>query len=538
MKTNLFVVEWRRERLNFIAVRRFVYPSGLLGYTDGCPYSSYSVPFRFWFAKRVKGSRQTTLLLAHTCFADVFTIVAANRTALDNYKLVLIQYYATWCHFSRQLMPIFDEASNIFRDATSNGEVAFAQVNCEEAVDLCSDEKIRKYPTIKVLKYGITSKAEYRGQRTPEAFAEFVNNSLNSSVNVVHAPNTTAVNALKRIQDTREAIIGLFSTLDSSNPHLQHFLRASHVEKDRCSFHIIHGIVDEGDKMAHREAVSQRIKEITTMKKANFQAIHSWIVRKCTLLVRELTFANAEEITDEGLPLLLLFYDKESEHLKPKFHEVVNAHLSSHLGQINFLTADGNTFSHPLAHMGKSVADLPFFCIDSLVHMYAHPTKADVLLSDHNHLVEFITDLHSGKLHREFHYGPDKPVEESVKTKKQTPSYTFVSLHLLIGAPLCVFVTLVTVRNQTNQAVRDTELRVVKRYFNRLMFASIHSLDFGRPCLWVFFPFVQLDERVVHRTRFKLFRKQRQDQKTDPPESAFRKLGPSHMKYSILHDEF
>ncbi|TGZ68304.1 hypothetical protein CRM22_004329 [Opisthorchis felineus] len=394
----------------------------------------------------------SSLLLAHTCFADVFTIVATNRTALDNYKLVLIQYYATWCHFSRQLMPIFDEASNIFRDATSKGEVAFAQVNCEEAVDLCSDEKIRKYPTIKVLKYGITSKAEYRGQRTPEAFAEFVNNSLNSSVNVVHAPNTTAANALKRIQDTREAIIGLFSTLDSSNPHLQHFLRASHVEKDRCSFHIIHGIVDEGDRMAHREAVSQRIKEITTMKKANFQAIHSWIMRKCTLLVRELTFANAEEITDEGLPLLLLFYDKKSEHLKPKFHEVVNAHLSSHLGQINFLTADGNTFSHPLAHMGKSHADLPFFCIDSLVHMYAHPNKADVLLSDHNHLVEFITDLHSGKLHREFHYGPDKPAEESVKTKKQTPS--------------------------------------------------------------------------------------RQDQKTDPPESAFRKLGPSHMKYSILHDEF
>ncbi|KER30929.1 hypothetical protein T265_02741 [Opisthorchis viverrini] len=277
------------------------------------------------------------------------------------------------------------------------------------------------------------------------------------------------IRALKQIQDTQEAIIGLFSTLDSSNPHLQHFLRASHVEKDRCSFHIIHGlmladepievvdkfvylgscigpggfakddisirigkaraafadlrhlwprrdisfsvkgrvynaaclaidvfgalsesggntgsailnIVDEGDKMAHREAVSQRIKEITTMKKANFQAIHSWIVRKCTLLVRELTFANAEEITDEALPLLLLFYDKESEHLKPKFHEVVNAHLSSHLGQINFLTADGNTFSHPLAHMGKSAADLPFFCIDSLVHMYAHPKKADVLL--------------------------------------------------------------------------------------------------------------------------------------------------------------
>lgn len=186
------------------------------------------------------------------------------------------------------------------------------------------------------------------------------------------------------------------------------------------------------------------------MKNANFQAVHSWIVRKCTLVVRELTFGNAEEITDEGLPLLLFFYDEYSVHLKPKLHELVITHLSHHIGKINFVTADGNTFSHPLSHMGKSPADLPFFCIDSLVHMYAHPKKAEEVLSHHDHLEKFIADLHSGKLHREHHYGPDQPSEEKAKDEVPTPP----------------------------------------------------------------------------------------EAQTTPPESAFRKLGPSYMKYSILHDEF
>lgn len=32
--------------------------------------------------------------------------------------------------------------------------------------------------------------------------------------------------------------------------------------------------------------------------------------------------------------------------------------------------ADGNKFSHPLHHLGKSISDLPVLAIDSFRHMY------------------------------------------------------------------------------------------------------------------------------------------------------------------------
>jgi endoplasmic reticulum resident protein 44 len=53
-----------------------------------------------------------------------------------------------------------------------------------------------------------------------------------------------------------------------------------------------------------------------------------WLTDKCVPLVREITFENAEELTEEGLPFLILFRkigDMESEQL---FTSVVTNELA------------------------------------------------------------------------------------------------------------------------------------------------------------------------------------------------------------------
>lgn len=47
----------------------------------------------------------------------------------------------------------------------------------------------------------------------------------------------------------------------------------------------------------------------------DYEQLKTWAGDKCIPLVREITFENAEELTEEGLPFLLLFYnpsDKDS----------------------------------------------------------------------------------------------------------------------------------------------------------------------------------------------------------------------------------
>ena len=59
-----------------------------------------------------------------------------------------------------------------------------------------------------------------------------------------------------------------------------------------------------------------------------------------------------------------------------------------------------------------SQSDLPLIAIDSFRHMYLFPKFEDMEIP--GKLRQFLQDLYSGKLHREFHYGPDTPTENTV----------------------------------------------------------------------------------------------------------------------------
>ncbi|KRY17263.1 Endoplasmic reticulum resident protein 44, partial [Trichinella patagoniensis] len=137
----------------------------------------------------------------------------------------------------------------------------------------------------------------------------------------------------------------------------------------------------------------------------NLDAVHSWVSNKCLPLVREITFENAEELTEEGLPFLILFYKPNDKDIIKVYTDQVMQQLLDQKSSINFLYADGNTFAHPLQHLGKSIKDLPVLAIDSFRHMYLFPNIKDLTVP--GKLKQFVLDLHSGKLHREFHDGPD-----------------------------------------------------------------------------------------------------------------------------------
>ncbi|TPP56866.1 Endoplasmic reticulum resident protein 44, partial [Fasciola gigantica] len=327
--------------------------------------------------------------------------------------------------------------------------------------------------TVKVQKFGIRVKREYRGARTKEALASFVNEHLaDKSELVVYGmvsqlkssmtPSRLSFQVWSQITDSRDLIQGLFPQLDPNSAHLQHFRKAVFLERENCSFQLVHNLSETNEQLVFREAISNEVKEITTLKQADFPTVHKWIMDRCVSPVRELTFANAEEIADEGLPFLLLFYDSKSAHLKRRFHDLVKTHLKEERQTVNFLTADGVVFSHPLSHLNKTPKDLPLICIDSLVHMYKHPLPVETILSDPIHLKQFVADLHSQKLHREFHYGPETVQQNAAQP---TPS------------PVASFSSPAHVEKQPPS-------------------------------------------------------------QTTPTESIFKRLGPSRMRYSMVHDEF
>lgn len=122
----------------------------------------------------------------------------------------------------------------------------------------------------------------------------------------------------------------------------------------------------------HKNQYSEYLGNMTSFKELTF-----WIDKTCVPLVREVTFDNAEELSEEGLPFVLLFYNKDDLSPIQEFKNAIQSQMENET-RVIFLTAEGEVFKHPLFHLGKSPSDLPVIAIDSFMHMYLFPRFQDI----------------------------------------------------------------------------------------------------------------------------------------------------------------
>jgi len=335
--------------------------------------------------------------------AEVVQITSENLdTVMQSNKLVFVNFYADWCRFSRMLGPIFSAASELSGKEFAANDIVYGRVDCDAEPKIAQKFSVNKYPTMKLFRHGVLSKREYRNQRTAEAINEYIRDQLKDPVTEVK--NLDEIYELKREKRT---IIGYFESKDT--PQYQNFDSISRLLKDDCQFYVAIGDIAKpertsGDNIIYRPIGENNAEMVFLGSLTNKDLLQTWTQDKCVPLVREITFKNGEELTEEGLPFLILFHSGEdTESLESYTKEV--SRLVSLKSQINFLVADCETFSHPLHHLGKSVKDCPLVAIDSFRHMYMFPNFNEI--GEKDKLKQFILDLQSGKLHREFHHGPD-----------------------------------------------------------------------------------------------------------------------------------
>lgn len=347
-------------------------------------------------------------------------------TTIATNELVFINFYADWCRFSNLLMPIFDEAAReVSKEFPEAGKVVIGKVDCDQESSISTRFHITKYPTLKLIRNGQPAKREYRGQRSAEAFASFIKKQLEDPVK-----EFTQLSELGKLESDKRIIIGYFDRKDQ--PEYQIFRRVASNLKEDCQFHV--GFETASSKMHPPGSPivvfrpdkdrSTDLDETYPGSLSNFDELHIWAQEKCVPLIREITFENAEELTEEGLPFLILFHSPDDKESIKKFDDVVKRELLSEKQSVTFLTADGKKFAHPLHHLGKSEQDLPLIAIDSFRHMYLFPKYED--MEKPGKLKQFLQDLYSGKLHREFHYGPDS--DNDTEQPTTPPESTFKKL--------------------------------------------------------------------------------------------------------------
>jgi protein disulfide-isomerase-like protein len=86
-----------------------------------------------------------------------------------------VLFYAPWCGYCKDLMPIYDEV------AKKNPDKSIIKLNCDENKELAKKHDITSYPTIKYLSKGVkdvTGAVVYTGERTVDALDKWVKQVL------------------------------------------------------------------------------------------------------------------------------------------------------------------------------------------------------------------------------------------------------------------------------------------------------------------------------------------------------------------------
>ncbi|XP_065655299.1 endoplasmic reticulum resident protein 44 isoform X2 [Hydra vulgaris] len=347
------------------------------------------------------------VLQIDTILTDALQLTQDNyQDVLSKNKLVFINFYADWCMFSQQLAPIFHQTADIIHEEYP--DVKLGRVDCENQQQIALENMISKYPTMKLFKNGKAMRKEYRGARSVDAFTTFIKQNLKVSVVDVNNKNDLHINEKKNT---------IVAYLEGKNDAYQNFNKIADEMNEIADF-----IAVLGDASAQERHMGETIifkpkktsgesEAALTVALNNYEQLKQWVNDKANPLVREITFENGEELTEEGLPFLILFHKPDDIISIQRFKNAVARELLSERGRVNFLTADGTTFAHPLHHLGKSIHDLPLIAIDSFRHMYMFKRFDNIDVS--GKLKQFINDLHSGKLHQDFHNPPPDTVVET-----------------------------------------------------------------------------------------------------------------------------
>ncbi|VDL76274.1 unnamed protein product [Nippostrongylus brasiliensis] len=331
---------------------------------------------------------------------------------LNSSQVVFVAFCADWCPFSRRLKPIFEESARVFKRENPQASVIWAIVDSVRQADVGDKYYVNKYPTMKVFVNGELIQKEYRSTRSVEALTAFVKYQLSTAINEFSSQEqlTAAMDTSKR---------NVIAWVKRGGEEYTNLKKIASLLREECNFWLATESATANlpeDKLSYMDPDAQEEQKFSGNMR-DYEFLKQWVTDKCIPLVREVTFENVEELTEEGLPFLLFFRDSKRKDQDKMFTEQVIRELYDQRASINPLLADGHKFAHPLKHLGKTMKDLPVLAIDSFQHMYVFPDMSQLTVP--GKLRQFVMDLHTGKLHKEFHETLDQKMIDLAKFKAE-----------------------------------------------------------------------------------------------------------------------
>ena len=119
----------------------------------------------------------TTLEDLHQDGVHAIPLQKANfQDYLKENEVVFVDFFAPWCIWCQRLLPTWEKLAEHVQEQRM--PVHIVSVDCVQEADLCREQKILAFPTLRVYEHGVPQVPDYKQDRTVEALSNFLTRKL------------------------------------------------------------------------------------------------------------------------------------------------------------------------------------------------------------------------------------------------------------------------------------------------------------------------------------------------------------------------
>lgn len=305
-----------------------------------------------------------------------------------------LKFYAPWCGHCKKMAPVLDQVA-----PQLEGKLAIGKIDCTVHKPLCSEYKIRGFPT---LMYSIDGEVkDYPGGRDADSIIAFANRISGPSIHVVQSYEE----AMAFVKELPEGLAFLgydpnASESAESETQLQQIYNqvarlnraSSHfvwLTRDERNYPFIHKIESNLRPRSYQDDDTD-IASITT------ESLGAWVQAHNVPLVVEFGSNNFGKISKSGRPLAVSVVDFANEAQK----KAVKDHMLSYAASLSPKEADkyyygimdGGKWAKFLAQFNVLPEDNPQLIILDM------PAKTFIQNSTYKNVIDFMKAVESGEI--------------------------------------------------------------------------------------------------------------------------------------------
>ncbi|KAL6947396.1 hypothetical protein ACO0QE_002279 [Hanseniaspora vineae] len=295
-------------------------------------------------------------------------VVKLSSETFDSFiktnSLVLAEFFAPWCGHCKTLGPHYVEAASVLKEF----EIPLVQVDCTENQDLCMEQGIKGYPSLKVIRNGdALGASDYTGGRTASDIITYMKKQSLPAVSVFNTEKDLEAFVAKE-QDVSPVVINY--DISEPNVNATFYYIADLLRDEDYIFAALQNSSVAQDKSAISIQVPNQDPvnfDYSTLNVTNttsvLNSLGDWLSVESKPYFGDVNAATYEPYMNAEIPLAYFFYtsDKERAKYAPFFEKLGKEYR----GVMNFAGLDASKFGRHAENLNMK-QQFPFFSIHNI----------------------------------------------------------------------------------------------------------------------------------------------------------------------------